>query len=85
VFFAKTSRETTQLRGFLCASSSSGLASAGNLAPGSFQRAESIDAVRFSIGIVVVGLTRCFCFAKTFVAVAALFWGLIVASLGHIA
>jgi hypothetical protein len=65
VFFAKTSREVTQLRGFLCAPSSSGLAGAGKLAAGSVQRPDSITAVRFSIAVVVVDLTRCFCFAKT--------------------
>jgi len=67
VFFAETSREPTQLRGFSCATSSCGLAGAGKLAPGSIRRLELIAAARFSIAIIVVDLTRCFCFAKTFV------------------
>jgi hypothetical protein len=67
LFFAKTSLEATQLRGFLFSPSSSGLAGAGKLAPGSIRLPELITAVRFSIALVVVDLTRFFCFAKTFV------------------
>jgi len=58
VFFAKTSREPTQLRGLLCVPSSRSPDGAGKLAPGSIRRLESIAAVRFSIAIVVVDLTR---------------------------
>jgi len=35
-------------------------------APGSIGRPESIAAICFLIAIVVVDLSRCFCFAKTF-------------------
>ena len=67
-FFAKTVRDSTQLCGFVCAPSSCCLAGAGTLAPGSIRRRESIAAVRFVVAIGVVDLSRCFCFAKTFVA-----------------
>jgi hypothetical protein len=66
VFFAKSSREPTQLRCFSCAPCSCGLASAGMFAPWSIQHPESIATVHFSIAIVVVDLMRCFCFAETF-------------------
>jgi len=68
-FSAKPLREPTPLCGFLCATSSCGLVVAGTLAPGSIRRLESIAAVRFLIAIVVLGLSRCFCFAKSFVSV----------------
>jgi len=58
--------KTTQLRGSSCAPSSCGLAGAGTLAPGSIRCPELIAAVRFLIAMVVVDLSRCFCFAKTF-------------------
>jgi hypothetical protein len=58
VFFAKTWREPTQLRGFLCVPSSRGPDGAGKLALGSIRRPELNAAVRFSIAIVVVDLTR---------------------------
>jgi len=66
-FSAKTLHDSTQWRGFVCAPSCCGLAGAGTLAPGSIQRPESIAAVRFVVAIAVVDLSRCFCFAKTFV------------------
>jgi len=67
MFFAKTSREAAQLRGFLRAPSFSGLAGSGKLAQGSIRLPESITVVLFSLAVVVVDLTRCFCFANSFV------------------
>jgi len=56
VFFAMTSPESTQFRGFFSAPSSVSPDGAGKFAPGSIRRPESIAAVRFPIAIVVVDL-----------------------------
>jgi len=66
VFLPTLQVKTTQLRGSSCPPSSRSLAGAGTLAPGSIRCPELIAAVRFLIAIVVVNLSRCFCFAKTF-------------------
>jgi len=66
VFSAKTLGDCTQLREFVCASSSFGLAGGETLALGSIRSPELIAAVRFVVAIVVDDLSRCFCFAKTF-------------------
>lgn len=72
-FFAKTSRECAQLRGFLCAPSSGRPGGAGKLVPGSIRCPKSTAAVRFSILIVVVDVMCCFCFAETFCRVLCVF------------
>jgi len=46
------------------------LAGTGTLAPGPIRRPESIPAVRFVVAIIMVDLSRCFRFAKTFVVIS---------------
>jgi len=66
-FSAKTLVDSTQLRDIVCMPSSCGLTDAGTLSPRSIGPPESIAAVRFVVSIAFVDLSRCFCFAKTFV------------------